>query len=164
MKLPHLFAVLALAGALNACSKNEDPENVDPTANYQTNLIDKNYIRVSSISNPAYPVGNGVLSTDMYADYYKQPCVLDDLWMFKANGDYLYDHGAIKCNSNEEQTLIWKWKFMENNTILQLSNPGTPYINNLKILVIDGTTLKYEMKVRSSLGIDHVWTETWKKI
>jgi hypothetical protein len=117
---------------------------------------------VSSTSSPAYPDTFAGLSTNMYADYYALPCIQDDLRMFKSNGDLTYDNGVLRCSPLDSQIATGKWKFIDNDTKIQIYNTSNSNTNNLKILINDGTTLKYEMIVKYG-SENFTWTETWKK-
>ncbi len=157
--LPLLSLVFLLS-----CSKKTEPipEIDDPFKN----LVDKYYILEASFSKPAYPVSNGAYVVDIYNDYYKDPCLLDDLKMFTSEGNYIFDNGATKCHPMERQSSTSKWRFVENNSVIQIYNLTDQNTNNLKILVNNGVTLKYEMKVKGSdKGVikEYTWTETWKK-
>jgi hypothetical protein len=165
MKIKSLFLLFIIVSIQSSCSKKAEvisPEiPVDPTKDYFKNLVDKYYIMVSSTSNPAYP-GGFKISTDMYADYYALSCIQDDLKMFKTNGDCIFDNGASRCSSLDSQTVTIKWRFLENNTKIQIYNLVNSNVTDMKILINDGNILKYEMIVK--YGSDsYTWTETWKK-
>jgi hypothetical protein len=142
---------------LGACSK-DTPENekTDPLEN----ITGKYFIRKSVTSNPAYPLGNGTSSTDMYRDYFKDECVLDDLRYFKPDGILIYDNGATKCHDLEDQSSEQHWTFLENQT--KLETLVGPVRDTGKILINDGHTLQLE-KIRRKAGIEYVWIETWVK-
>ncbi|MDQ7948549.1 MAG: hypothetical protein REI78_12740 [Pedobacter sp.] len=163
MKIHTLLFLVSLL-VLLACSKSEDvTENVapEPAPNPFENLVDKYYILVSSTSNPAYPDTFVGSSTNIYSDYYALPCILDDLRMFKSNGDCVYDNGPLRCSPLDSQTVTVKWRFIENNTKIQIYNTSNSITTDLKILINDGTTFKYEKTMK--YGNDSfVWTETWK--
>ena len=151
-------------GIFSCSKKNEIPPKLISTAE---NLVDRYYILVSSVSKPAYPDSYGNYIVDIYEGYYRDPCVLDDLKMFKSNGDYIFDNGVTKCYPLEKQTAISKWRFLDNNTVIQIYNgtDTTNNVNNLKVLVNDGKFLKYEMKINgkdNGVTKEYTWTETWR--
>jgi len=146
---------------LFSCSKSDNPPATDRRFE---NLTDKYFIRINSVSDPAYPLGNGTSSTDLFHDWYKDACVLDDLRMFKSNGQYLNDNGATKCDPSEPQTATLAWRFIDNNTKIETTQ--TPFKDTLTILINDGAILKYTKIVRWAPGgsnATYLWTETWQK-
>jgi hypothetical protein len=147
----------------SSCSKDNVNKEPDLSEVAMKNLTEKYYIRTDAISDPAYPVDNGLSSSDLYHDFYKDPCVLDDLRLFKVNGDFIYDNGATKCDSLERQTATLQWKFIETFSKIEVTILGTK--DTLKIIINDGTILKYQVKRRLiSNGItnNYIWTETWR--
>ncbi len=159
LKIILFFALVIIMNG--SCKKNKEPE--DPIKVAQRNLVDKQYVRVSLTSNPAYPFGDGTTSTDIYKDYYKDECVLDDFDMYRSDGTFVIDNGPTKCDPHEFQQTIFKWEFRENGTVIYIYKPGGTHTDTRKILINDGTTLKYEMIVKSISNTSHVWTETWIK-
>ena len=156
-----LFSSILLVITLFSCSK---PGSSPATDRSLENLTDKYFIMTNSVSDPAYPIGNGVSTTDLYHDWYKDECVLDDLRMFKSTGQYLNDNGATKCDPAEPQTATLSWRFIENNTKIETTQE--PYKDTLTILINDGTTLKYTIIKRWAPGGNsstYLWTETWQK-
>jgi hypothetical protein len=150
---------------LLACSKSNTPELEEPRLSINAQkLLDKNFILKSSISSPAYPISASRSVTNIYTDWYKMPCALDNLLMFKANGELIADNGEKKCDASESQILALQWKFIENETKIEMLNNGTK--DTLKVLINDGTILKYEKLVRWSPTGDagpFIYTETWEK-
>jgi hypothetical protein len=161
MRIRQYFLILISIFVFCSCSK--EGESDSPTQDPVTNLVDKYFIMTDAVSNPAYPMGNGTTSADLYNDWYKSPCVHDDLRMFKSNGDVIFDNGTTKCDPTEPQSVVGsKWNFIENNTRLVLTQ-GTNK-NTLQILINDGTVLKYDKKRTSSStgSIVYTWTESWR--
>jgi hypothetical protein len=166
MKTRLIIALFAIILSLVSCSKEEEIEETQPpvpNVDQLANLADKYYKMISSTSSPAYPDTFAGSSTNMYADYYALPCIQDDLRMFKSNGDLIYDNGPLRCSPLDSQVATGKWKFTENNTKIQVYNTSNSNTNDLKILINDGITLKYEMIVKYG-SASFTWTETWKKM
>lgn len=78
--------------------------------------------------------GDGVLVTDAYA--VMVACSKDDLYIFSANGDIVYDEGPSKCDpSNPQSYTDGKWKLLNDHTVLELD--GEPY----QVTELTGTRL-----------------------
>lgn len=156
MNIQKYLAIIFSVFIFYSCNKSEQTQD-DPVQN----LTDKYFILTDATSNPAYPMGNGTNSSDLYHDWYKEPCVLDDLRMFKSNGDLVYDNGQTKCDPAEPQSAFLKWTFIENNSKIRVTQGVNS--DTLKVLINNGTILKYEKKKTSSTTgpLVYIWTETW---
>jgi len=152
------FLLITIGLVQSACSDEIGSVNPKITKSAQKSIADKYYIRESVTSNPPYPLSDSTNSSDIYHDYIKAECILDDLRMFKSNGDLIYDNGATKCDPTEEQTVIGKWDFLTDSTYFRIYN-GYAW-DTLKILINDGLILKYENKMPPQNV--YTWTETWK--
>ncbi len=161
LKIILYFALVIIISS--SCKKDKESEIQDLTKDYEKNLVDKHYRLISSTSDPAYPIGNGIMSTDLYKDYYSTDCMKDDFILFKSNGIYIIDNGPIKCDSLEFQTTTLNWEFRENKSLIYIYKKGGTYYSTRKILINDGTTFKYEMVIKSDPNTSHIWTETWVK-
>jgi len=161
MTSKHYLLFLATILAISSCNKTNNDDNQNSSERAFKNLTDKYFIRTDAVSAPAYPLGNGTSSTDIYHDWYKDPCVLDDLRMFKTNGDYIYDNGATKCDALEPQSATLQWAFIENNSKIEVTKGR--HKDTLNILINDGTILKYESKHKNgSSSTIYIWTESWR--
>jgi hypothetical protein len=155
--LKILFNLFLVCLLITSCKKDLQQSSKDAFKN----LTGKYYIMKDAVSNPAFPVDNVNSSTDIFHDWYKDQCLLDDLRMFKADGDLLLDNGATKCLPYEMQTYTMKWALVDNNSKLRIDRGNI--FDTLAILVNDGVTLKYERKTSAvgSPGI-YIFTETWQ--
>lgn len=101
-----MLMVAALAFA-TSCKKDEDSSN--SPAKSKTELITSGSWRVSSL------VLGG---TDIWPS--QDACDKDDLSIFKADGTYIDDEGPTKCDSSDPQQSTSTWKFMNNETMLEI--------------------------------------------
>lgn len=73
-------------------------------------LIRNKWMLVAYTQSPAY---NGV--TDVFAVMDK--CAKDNLYIFKADGSYIFDAGFNKCSESEPQSNVaGTWKFYKDKT------------------------------------------------
>lgn len=73
---------------------------------------------------------------------YIDECEQDDITVFKTNGTYVTDAGAIKCDPNDKQTTSGVWEFTNNYTKLVIDKEDAMHVTLLtkKELHVTDTT------------------------
>jgi len=84
--------------------------------------------------NPGIDIG-GVVITDFLTQL--DPCDIDDLNIYKADGNGIIDEGPTKCNPSDPQTTTFKWVFNPDETKITEDNTDT-----YDIIQLDETTFK----------------------
>lgn len=144
-KMKRSIQIAAIMLLLFACKKDNDS---DPSGGKtKPELLSANAWKLtSSVVNPAYDVnGDGVLVTDAYASM--PSCSKDDLYLFKTNGDIVYDEGPSKCDpSNPQSYTDGKWKLLNNDAVLDL----------------DGESYQVTELTTNKLTLKRTWSENNK--
>lgn len=86
-----------------------------------------------------------------------EDCQKDNLITFNADGTYLIDQGAVKCNPNASQTADGKWE-MDNYPSFTTTLNGNPQGTTVTIKTLDNTTLSYEQ-----VETGQTYLVTWKR-
>jgi hypothetical protein len=115
--------VIVAAIVLVSCSKDDDKPS-------KTDLL-----TAKSWSTTKYEMKG----SDVTADY-RDACNDDDISQFLKDGSYKDDIGTVKCYDGDTNS-SGTWKWLENETILQINYPGDdPY--DWKLLQLTSTTVK----------------------
>lgn len=106
-----VFALAIVALTLSSCKKDE---SITPTSTAEPTkkdfLVNGEWILKSSVVN-----GDDVTSL-------LEDCVKDNISIFKADGIYISDEGATKCDPNDKQVVKGKWEFKDNKTKIIIDN------------------------------------------
>lgn len=138
-KLPTLktstaFFFLSLI-LLSSCSKKDDAKNTSK----KDLLTAAPWKMVAAVVNPPYNIdGTGEVS-----DYFSlnKACEKDDLFLFKANGDLVFDEGATKCDASDPQSsIVGKWELRNNDT--EIYAEGINDKNLVQLLELTESSLK----------------------
>ena len=126
-----------------ACKKDDslpDPNNNNNNNNNtSTTLTSGSWKMVSSTSVIEYPAPVGTQTVDLFA--LMQPCVKDNLYIFKTDNTTVSDEGATKCNSSDpQQKTAGTWALINNNTKLQITENSTSITAD--ILTLNSSTLE----------------------
>lgn len=93
--------------------------------------------------------------TDLLAG--KAACVLDDKFIFKADGIYQQTDGATKCNASDPFIIFTSsWAFAQNQTQIVIGG-SVP----LTITTLDETTLM-TTSTKLNGGVMYLYTDTYK--
>ncbi len=151
MKRFALFLIACILVSIYSCKKDKDPTNTDL-------LCSKPWILSVSDFNPPYPIpGIGAI-----ADYYAilALCRKDDIWNFKANGDYTIEDAANKCDALDPTVLEFgSWVFNSDETVLTTSTGY--YYNEYQILELTSNTFQVRSTLADSVQNIYYWTETY---
>jgi hypothetical protein len=110
-----------LAFLFSACKKDKDDSPAGQDA--ETLLLNKNWKLVSFTINPAIDLGNGN-TNDVLSSW--DDCEKDDLYIFKANGVFVWDEGASLCFPGDPQQSTATWSYNKSNKQITycLGSPG----------------------------------------
>ncbi len=101
-------------------------------------LTGKNWRMVSITASPGFSNGAGGFITDLFA--FQDACSKDDFMLFSANGTYVSDEGAVKCDPTSPQTTPGTWAFANNETQLVIDGDVSDIMNldktNLRIKTV----------------------------
>ena len=99
---------------LNAGCKKDDEDDTDQQT--KTQLLTSGVWRISGHTSPdAYDYDlDGTSSTDIFSQY--DACEKDNTLLFKTDGTYEADEGALKCDPDDAQMDSGTWAFIENET------------------------------------------------
>lgn len=110
----NIFLLIIASFLVLGCTKEEAAKT---NTELLTNGSQKVWIIKSITSDPAYPLGNGIFVTDVFA---KNPaCFNDDLHVYKADKTYALEEGLTKCVATDPQ--VWDtgtWVFSSTESIL----------------------------------------------
>lgn len=128
-----LGAICLLAVA--SCKKDDDNKS-------RTETLTSGKWQITG-SKTTTTVNNTSTVDDDYASW--DACEKDNFITFNTNNTYTADEGATKCNSNDPQTDIGNWAF----------------VNSEKSLLIDGTSLNIDEFNNSTLRLSSSDTSTF---
>jgi hypothetical protein len=105
-----LILAVTVAMAFVSCKKDDD--NNSNNGNPSPTQTKTQLISAKSWKGVSLTVGG--------ADFWSQldDCDKDDIYIFKADGVYVADAGATKCDPGDPQQYTDTWKFIENETKL----------------------------------------------
>jgi hypothetical protein len=102
----YLITALITTLAFSSCKKDDNNNNNNPSpAQTKTELIS------AKKWTPAAITIDGSDAWGLVDD-----CSKDDFTLYKADGTYIEDDGATKCDPADDQQYISTWKFIENET------------------------------------------------
>lgn len=138
----NIFALSCLFMlSMYACSPEEDTEEVpNPADNYSnTELTLHNADRELWKLTKEY-----FNNVDITAS--NQPCEMDNVHIFQAQGNYIIDAGDSKCENNPEpDQVLGKFLLNEDETKITFTFPDTSF--TAEILVLDGSEFTWETEV-----------------
>jgi hypothetical protein len=115
--MKYFACILITAFWLTACDK--DDEKKEPT---KTDLL--------SSQSWKYDNGgvdqdrNGTIDFTFASLSVLQPCILDNIGTFNANGTGVADEGATKCSTAAPQIIPFTWNFQNSETEINIQGPG----------------------------------------
>lgn len=124
------FSFIAVIVCLNACK--DDDETTVSLSNTDL-LTEKNFVETN------YLLTVDGVTEETFADL--DDCDKDDFTRFEKTGVVTFDEGATKCDSLAPQTQTYSWKFLSDETQIELSF-AVGFAEVFDILTNDGTTLK----------------------
>jgi len=146
-----MYLILFISLFLNInCGKKEDAM---PVSNQQLLTTSGGWKLTAETLSPPF---QGI--TDYYAEL--DPCEADNILKFLSNGTFSIDEGATKCDASDPQLYItgtWSWN--SNNT-LTMSYTGAKEKEQLSIITLTSTMLKFSHS--SKLMAGSVATETYQ--
>jgi len=135
---------------LASCNKEDDTPPPTPTET----ISDKNWVLTAWTADPPYQ-SNGTFISDVY-NYFSQQglqCILDDVYYFRADGTYVLEEGATKCDpTNPTIFESGTWLFnsdgralvMNSHSVTQRGNATTSWeIVQLTPTVLEVTFVDY---------------------
>ena len=155
MKFSKVFSILLISGTLLffSCKDKENDDNPNPDNTKKTNteyLTDSSWVLTSAEFNPPLVISLGPL-IDTFYNLFEIPlyedCDKDNRIKFNKNYTMTLDNGALKCGSEPQTANDGIWKFMNNETIIQITN--SEYFSMLgqdtvmlKSITLSDTTMK----------------------
>ncbi len=107
--LPLQGAAIALTLIVSACGKTDD---VKP--NGKTALLTAGTWKMST-----YTMTSGTVTIDYFQEL---GCLKDNTLLFNADNTLKADEGAVKCSSDAAQSYTSTWKFLENDTQIEIED------------------------------------------
>ena len=146
-----MYLILFISLFINInCGKKEDAM---PATNQKLLTTGNGWKLTAEILSPPF---QGI--TDYYAEL--DPCEADNILKFSSKGTFSIDEGGTKCDASDPQTYItgtWSWN--SNNTLI-MSYTGAKEKEELSIITLTSTMLKFSHS--SKLMVGSVATETYK--
>jgi hypothetical protein len=132
MRKTSLLLIAALTIIALSCSK-------DDAATKKEMLTGKNWILTAETINPGLDFGGGIIITDIYSQY--DQCYKDNIANFTTSGNYTFEEGPTKCDSNDPQVFdAGTWTFNSDETILVVTST-TDGVMNLTIQELTASKL-----------------------
>lgn len=117
--LAFCIVITACSNGDNGYSSNNTPEPTIPAT--KTELITaKPWKYVAWTVNPPVKDDDGNLVSDVHNN--KPACDQDDLLIFNANGNVVFDQGPTKCDDSTPQSSTNGWAFKANETKMDMAN------------------------------------------
>lgn len=145
----YIFCLLVCSLVIGCTKKND---NTPPISKTKTQLLaQKEWVLTTSQSRKS----SDATWTDLLAG--KASCVLDDKFVFKADGIYQQTDGATKCNASDPFIIFTSsWAFAQSETQIVIGG-GVP----LTITTLDETTLTTTFS-KVIGGVTYFYTDTYK--
>jgi hypothetical protein len=132
MRKISLLLIAALTIIIMSCEKDEE-------ASKKEMLAGKNWILTAETINPGIDFGGGVIITDLFSQY--DQCFKDNLINFTSSGNYTFEEGPTKCDSNDPQVFdAGTWTLNSDETVLVITS-STDGVMNLTIQELTGSKL-----------------------
>ncbi|MFM9945958.1 MAG: hypothetical protein ACKVQB_12090 [Bacteroidia bacterium] len=155
MKLSKLVILITIVGAFifNSC-KDDDDKLPDPSTN-KTNtekLVAKNWKLTAAVFNPPLVITLGVKDsafTNLFDIPLIQACQKDNMFMFNndTSRTMTIDNGPLKCGTEPQTAKDGNWKFLNNETQIEITNSAYFSLINASGVIIDKLVLnETEMK------------------
>ncbi len=111
-KVTLLFLAFAMAAIISSCKKDDD--NTSTPSGGGASATKTEIITAKTWKITAATIGG----QDVFSQ--QDECDKDDLHIFKIDGTYIYDEGATKCDTADDQIISTStWKFLENETKIE---------------------------------------------
>lgn len=153
MKFTKIFVTLMILSAfvLNACKETD--KNPNPTGTGKTNsekLTAHNWILTTATFNPPLVVTIGT-NTQTYTNLFDIPlieaCQKDNSIIFNIDSTMTVDNGPLKCGTEPQTAKDGNWKFINNETQIEITNSAYfSLINANKVVLSTVTVSETEMK------------------
>lgn len=147
--MKHCILCLLVCSFIISCTKKGG--DTPPVSKTKTQLLtQKEWILTTSQSRKS----SDATWTDLLAG--KAACVLDDKFVFKADGMYQQTDGATKCNASDPFIIFTSsWAFAQNETQIVIGG-GVP----LTITILDETTLT-TTSTKIVGGVTYLYSDTY---
>jgi hypothetical protein len=148
-------ALIILSVAVIAGCKKDDNKN---SSTSKTQLLTTgNWKLTSDYLDPGYDVnGDGIADHEMINFY--DACEKDNTLTFKSDGTVTIDEGPTKCNPTDPQSQSTTWKFVNNESQLDVGPVGS---DNVVDLVQLSTTVLKIKETYTSQGVTYTETYTY---
>lgn len=114
-KIATLFLAVSMALAVSSCKKDDD--NNSTPAN---NTGGSNLTKTEILTGRTWKITELTVDGQSQVGTLVTACDLDDIYQFKANGEFIVDEGATKCDPTDPQIETQStWKFLDNETKLE---------------------------------------------
>ena len=159
--IKNLFLIgLGVAVVAVGCKKDEEST---PTPTKTDLLCGKTYKMTGMIVNPGIDTGSGSAVTDIWPLI--EACSKDDEFTFKTSGKVTTDEGASKCVATDPQSYDEDWKFVSNESVIEITEKDSKK-KNYTIITLNGTDLKLSYTETDSSvtpPVSRTYTVTSKK-
>lgn len=156
-KIYLLMAAVLLVGA-SGCKKNGDSEEGDTA----TAFADKKWVVQRMELTPAIDLdGDGHADSDMMA--FSDPCRLDDITVFKSDGNIVVNEGSLRCDEDDAQEYIsGTWSYDRGSKKLTISEEGEE-ASEVEVLETTDQRLRVKQSTRTEDGTVYSVTITFKR-
>jgi hypothetical protein len=142
-------ALITLAAAWAACSKNSSNSNSNSRVSLMTQAIWK------------YDTSGIDLNKDGTIDIADtlQACFKDNTYQFNKDSTGILNEGAIKCNSTDPQTSAFSWTISSGNPAILKSDVAPILAEGLTVLTLSSTKLTvYKDTTIQGIGLWYIFS------
>jgi hypothetical protein len=150
-KLIYAFIFCVVASACSKSDGDNSSNTPTPTPATKTELITaKPWKYTAWTVNPPVKDNNNNSITDILGN--KPACDQDDILIFNANGNVIFDQGPTKCDDATPQTSTAGWAFKAGETQMDMANR----LYNIKTLTANELKIEFEDIVGNKIHIHTV--------
>lgn len=159
MKTKRILTTVILATILlTACQKSSD-STPTPSVTKAQMLVGGQWKIKAMTASPAIMIGS-VAITDVLSLY--PSCITDNYQTFSADGVYVFDEGATKCDSSDPQRETGKWQLSADETQVILNMPSNSHeVWEIPMLTSTKATTRSQMVAN---GITYTVTASLEKV
>lgn len=155
--MKQIILLLVTAGMFAGCKKDSsNPTNPGNVSNNNPTKTPKDLITTTWIIESCIDNKPGVSDPNLLLE-----CQKDDNWIFKTDGTYELDAGAVKCNPSDPQKETGTWNIDSYPLLIIKDHTNiAAFSDTIKLTQLDETTLKYSQPYDND---GNTFTSIWKK-
>lgn len=161
MKFIKLFLSLLIVSSLLLTSCKDEDKTPDPSNTNKTNtqkLVASNWLLTKATFNPPIVTTIGMQNftfNELFEIPLIEDCQKDNLIIFNADSTMTIDNGALKCGTEPQTAKDGNWRFISNETQIEITNSAYFSLINANKVIIDKVVITdTEMKGET----DYVFT------